>query len=457
MLARELLESFAQNLANLENAYKAFDIDAKNYKGDPNKLKEIENLFYSFYQSISPAIKTLEMAEYRYQVLFKAARDAIFIINEDLGFVIDVNTEAENLTEKSREELIGLQSTQLNIFNDSKFDLKLLNTENSIIFREFRKSNGKMIFMEISASKIYIGDQHLIQLIFHDITEIKLAEQKLQKHAKNIEILNKIINVANQAKTLSDLMDNILNYIRGFLNLDGCCLYLVDKTSEVATIKASKGIIHSFIKKNSQLKVKQNPYSIVFGNGVAVFNNNFPEIIHTLLEGTDFNSIAVFPLFSKLEIIGAIVILLRENKPFETEEIDLFVSIGLEMGTSIERMKNEDYLRQSEIRNNFLLKYVPFSIFRISNKGIFLDIKLSSDFEKFILPEDLLGKTIYDFFPKESIEKIIHYIEEAIKNKESKMMQLNLSISDKKMMFQVHIDPIGNNEVLFFLQNTPRV
>ena len=37
------------------------------------------------------------MAEQRYQALFKAARDAIFIINRDLGVIIDVNVAAERI------------------------------------------------------------------------------------------------------------------------------------------------------------------------------------------------------------------------------------------------------------------------------------------------------------------------------------------------------------------------
>ncbi len=458
MLARELLESFAQNLINLEDAYKAFDIDAKNYKGDPNKLMEIENLFFSFYKSIIPAIKALEMAEHRYQALFKAARDAIFIIDRDLGIIVDVNTEAENLFKKSREQIIGLQPSQLNIFNQSKLNLEALNIEsNSPIFTELKKSNDKMVFMEISASDIRLGDQHLIQFLFHDITDIKIAEQKLQTHSKNIEILNKIITVANQAKTLSELMDNILNYIKGFLNLDGCCLYLIDESTGIAKIKANTGLIHNFVRKNKELLINQSPYDIVFVNGVATYNNNFPSLINKFLEGTDFNSIVIIPLFSKFKIIGTMVILLREKKLFAPDEIDLYISLGLEMGTSIERMKNEEYLKQSEIRSNFLLKHIPFSIFRISNEGTILDVKLGKEIKKFVLPTTFLGKKLSEAFSKENSEKAFFYLEQALKTKESQKINLILPIENKKIIFQVHIDPINNKEVLFFLQNTSRI
>ncbi len=459
MLARELLESFSHNLINLEDAYKAFDIDAKNYKGDPNKLREIENLFFSFYKSISPAIKTLEMAEHRYQALFKAARDAIFIIDKDLEIIVDVNTEAENLIETSREQIIGLQPSQLNIFNLSKLNLEALNIEsNRPVFTELKKSNGKMVFMEMSACDIRLGDQHLIQLIFHDITRIKMAEQKLQRHSKNIEILNKIITVANQAKTLFELMDNILNYVISFLNLDACCLYLIDESTGIAKIKANKGrLIHNFTRKNREILVNQSPYDIVFVKGVAIYNDNFPSLINKFLEGTDFNSIVIIPLFSKFKINGTMVILLREKKLYAHDEIDLFISLGLEIGTSIERMKNEEYLKQSEIKSNFLLKHIPFSIFRISNEGTILDVKLGKEIKKFVLPAKFLNKKLSEAFSKENSDKVIFYLEKALKTKESQMINLILPLENKKVVFQVHIHPINDEEALFFLQNTLRI
>ena len=58
-----------------------FDFESNNYKGDIEKLEDIHNLFFSFYKSLKPTIKTLDFAEHRYQALFEASKDAIFIID----------------------------------------------------------------------------------------------------------------------------------------------------------------------------------------------------------------------------------------------------------------------------------------------------------------------------------------------------------------------------------------
>lgn len=354
-LAQELLESFAKELINLKDAYRAFDINSKDYKVNPDKLKEIENLFFSFYKSIKPAIRTLEMAENRYQALFKAARDAIFIINRNLGIIIDVNKEAEKLVELNHEEIIGHQPSQLKIvgqeMSESKISEHLNEEKTRAVLKRFKTSNGKILFMEVSANEIQLGDQHLIQFIFHDITNIKMAEEKIKEHAKNIELLNRIITFANQTENLSVLLDNILDSIMEFLNLDGSCIYLIDKSTEMARIEAQKGIPRNFIESKNLLKINQNPYDFIFINGVAIFNKNFPEIVNKFLEGTDFKTTALIPLFSKFEIIGAINIVLKNKRNFSTEEIDLLISIGLEIGMTINKMNNELALKR------MLLKY----------------------------------------------------------------------------------------------------
>lgn len=40
---------------------------------------------------------------------------------------------------------------------------------------------------------------------------------------------------------------------------------------------------------------------------------------------------------------------LENQRLFSTEEKDLLISIGLELGTAIKKMKYEEYLRRSEI------------------------------------------------------------------------------------------------------------
>ncbi|MFW9989583.1 MAG: ADP-ribosylation factor-like protein, partial [Candidatus Odinarchaeota archaeon] len=133
-----------------------------------------------------PSIEALKIAELRYEALFKAARDAIIIIDKNTGIIMDVNKEAEALFQRPFEDFIGLHSSQIlrdiiNIdFNEEVFDefnypfpLRL----------EVIDRSGNLIPVEISVNEVQMGGQVFAQYIIRDISKRVEAEIKL-KHSE---------------------------------------------------------------------------------------------------------------------------------------------------------------------------------------------------------------------------------------------------------------------------------
>ncbi|MFX0023102.1 MAG: PAS domain S-box protein [Candidatus Hermodarchaeota archaeon] len=463
MLANKLLEGFANYIINLEDAYLAFDYEPKDHKADPDKLKVIENFFFSYYESIKPVLKTLEMAEQRYQTLFQAARDAIFIVNRDTGVIVDVNLEGERLVEKTKEEIVSIKALDLELFDEGLVDptmvQHLINQPPPIISR-IKKSSKKQLYLEVNINEIELGDEYFIQYLFHDLSDIHVVEEKLKEHANKIDTLNKFISITNQASDLNDLLKKTVDYFTDFLNLNGCCIYLVDKIQGIAKIKAHKNLPQFFFEQNDNIKSLESPYDIVFAQGVALFNENFPEITKKFFKGDDSINGAVIPLFSKFEILGSINMILNQKANITVEEMELIITIGLEIGTAIEKMQNQENLMLSEAKNAILLKHIPFSIFRISIDGIFQDIKLDKKIEKILEistnSQDLIGKSIDNILPDTIAEEALKNIETALDAQTAVEMKFSIPYQDKKIIFRSDIIPIGKNEVLAFLQNLTR-
>ena len=463
MLANKLLEGFANYLINLKDAYLAFDYEPKDHKADLDKMKVIESFFFSYFESIKPVIKTLEMAEQRYQTLFQAARDAIFIVKRDTGVIVDVNLEAERLVEKTKDEIVGNKALELDLFDEGLVDpdmvQHLVNQPPPIISR-MKKSSRKQLYLEVNINEIELGDDFFIQYLFHDLSDIHVVEEKLKEHARKIETLNKFISIANQANDLKDLLKKTVDYFIDFLSLKGCCIYLVDKTQNIARIKAHKDLPQFFFEQNDNLRATENPYDIVFTKGVALFNENFPEIIRKFFKGVESISGAVIPLFSKFEIIGSINMILNRKKPLSVEEMELIITIALEIGAAIEKMQNQENLKLSEAKNTILLNHIPFSIFRISIDGIFQDIKLDKKIEKVFeistYPRNLIGRSINEILSDEIAEEALNNIEKALETQKSVEMKFIIPYQDNQIIFRSDIIPIGKNEVLVFLQNLTR-
>ncbi|MHA2281935.1 MAG: PAS domain S-box protein [Promethearchaeota archaeon] len=463
ILANELLAGFAQYIIKLDDAYKAFDHEPKDFKADIMKLQEIRSFFYSYFESIKPAIKTLVMAEQRYQALFKAARDAIFIMNRDTGIIVDANIEAEKLVEKTKEEIVGLEALQFELFDEGLVDpnmVRHLIDQPPPIISRIKKSTGKQIYLEVSVNEILLADQYFIQYLFHDLTDIHVVEDKLKEQVKKVDILNKIISVANQADNLTELLRKVRDSFIEVFELKACGIYLIDKTQQMAKIKVHQGFPSYFILENNQLDMNKNPYDIVFKKGVALINNNFPEFIIKFFPRIDSSSTAVIPLFSKFEIIGSINMIFQNVKTLLPEEMELIITIGLELGTAIERMQNKEELRQSEMKNNILFEHIPFSIFKISKQGILLEIKLDKKIkaimEQVFTSNNIIGKHVSKLLPPETVEGFQEKIEHALEDNESKEMKIILSIKSNQIIFQSNIVPLGDEEVLVFLQNLTR-
>ncbi|MFX0028364.1 MAG: PAS domain S-box protein [Candidatus Hermodarchaeota archaeon] len=148
------------------------------------ELRKIYNTILEKLKSVEPTIQALRIAEMRYQALFMAARDAILIIDRKSGIIVDANKQAEEILQLPSDILIGMHSTQLKLEGE-QVDFK------QIIFKQIELGNPQLIEIkienpseisipvEINASEIQMGGQNLIQCIIRDITERKIAENRL--------------------------------------------------------------------------------------------------------------------------------------------------------------------------------------------------------------------------------------------------------------------------------------
>jgi PAS domain S-box-containing protein len=147
------------------------------------------------------AEEALRGSEERFRELFENANDVIFL--QDLqGKILTINRAAESLTGYSRQEVLGQSIDNLidpdarPLHHDSiRAHLGGSATQHYELAFLSKKHNRR--FLEVSSRILYrAGQPYAVQGIGRDITERKLAQQRLQESAEELQRTNRELSTA---------------------------------------------------------------------------------------------------------------------------------------------------------------------------------------------------------------------------------------------------------------------
>jgi len=112
-----------------------------------------------------------------------------------------------------------------------------------------------------------------------------------------------------------------------------------------------------------------------------------------------------------------------------------------------ENKKAEESLKVSEERNRTMLSAIPDVIFKITNKGDYIDLQANP--ENLILPpESFKNRNIKDILPPKQAKKCLQLIKKAIKTNEVQIFHHDLFYQGEQYYFEGRIAKNGENEVL---------
>jgi PAS domain S-box-containing protein len=196
----------------LKNAHDELEIRVKERTADLQKANEL--LKKQINERIQVEEK-LKESEKKYRGLFENSGDAVFIVDIKTGIVLDANRQAEQLTERSRQELIGTHQSGLHPAEDAEYYRKKFqkHIKNDLVFdleAEVVKKDGSLIPVFICSNLIDLQGKKVIQGIFRDISKEKiisdlkgeLASRKLIRRAKAIIVKHYTITDSDAMKLL---------------------------------------------------------------------------------------------------------------------------------------------------------------------------------------------------------------------------------------------------------------
>ncbi|MFA4861000.1 PAS domain S-box protein [Methanoregula sp.] len=142
----------------------------------------------------------------KYRGLFELGSEAIFLIDNETGWLLEANEAATEMYGYSHEELLTMKNTDLSAEPEKTREVttKSVTGSVSIPLRYHRKKDGMVFPVEINGRFFTWEGRHVHVAASHDITDRKQGEEALRRANKKLNLLNSITrhDVVNQLTVL---------------------------------------------------------------------------------------------------------------------------------------------------------------------------------------------------------------------------------------------------------------
>lgn len=358
-------------------------------------------------------VDALKQAKEHAENLIETAN--VMVIGLDLeGNVQVFNKTAEVVTGYKKADVLGKNCFKILMPNDVWFD----NKQTFAIWRANRRmqdtyespiltKSGKKRYLSWQSSEIIdLGDVVGIISFGNDITDHKQKELLIEQ--LRIMSFVKDVGIAiNQGDTLSQILQQCAEAIVSNLDAALARIWTLNEKEDVLELQASAGVYTNKNGDHSRISVGELKIGLIARDRIPqvtndLINNHYvshPDWVRR--EG--LVAFAGYPLVVKDRLVGVMAIFAR--KPIIENVLNAMAGAADIVAMGIDRKKAADALSMSENKYRVLLENLPQRIFYKDRNLVYVSCSENYAKDLDIRPDEIVGKTDYDFYPKELAEK----------------------------------------------------
>ena len=235
---------------------------------------DLEKEYKKTKQELEISRGQLTRAEYNFKSLVNLIADPVAIVDHK-GNLLEINDKVVESTGYGKEELLGKNFMKMDIVTAKSKAILIKNLAKRMMGSnlkpyevEAKTKSGEMIHFEVNAQTIEYEGKSADLVVFRDITERKIMEEKLEKYAEQLEEkvkkrtktlreseekLRSIFNSSPDAIAVSDLKGNIIECNKAALDFLGFSkkkeligkrsLMFIEKTDQQKVRKIMKNVL----------------------------------------------------------------------------------------------------------------------------------------------------------------------------------------------------------------------
>ena len=297
-----------------------------------------------------------ERAAQRLASIVESSEDAI--VSKDLdGVIVTWNKGAERLFGYTAGEVVGKSVTIL-IPDDH------LGEEPNILGRirsgervehyetKRRHKDGSLIDISLTVSPIRDSDGRIVgaSKIARDVTARKRAERALAKHTTEQAALYEFTERLHRARSVDDVYQAALHAIVQAIGCSRASILLLDEAN-VMRFVAWRGLSDGYRKAvdghSPWAADTRDPQAICVGD---IATADMPDALKAIVTAEGIGALAFIPLVAGGRLVGKFMTYYETPHVFDEAEGRLALAIARQLGFSVDRMRVEEALRESEQR-----------------------------------------------------------------------------------------------------------
>ena len=379
----------------------------------PQRETDGSVLWHGFISDITErkqAEQVLKQSESRFKNLFDYHSAIMLLVEPVTGSIIDANDAAEHFYGYSKSLLKTMNIHELNVLSEKevKYEREKARNRNLNYFVfQHKLASGEERTVEVHSSPIDFQEKQILFSIIHDITDRKLAENKLlgseQRYRQLVETANEGIVVAqgNNFKFANPSATELSGYTEeellstpfiDFIYPDDRALVAGNYLKRLKGETADQSYIFRFIGKGNNLKWVEM-------SGIKIDWDGQPASLNFVSDITA-------------------------------------------------RKQAEDALIESEKHANALIGAFPDLMFIINQQGIFIDYRADIQ-DLYVQTEAIIGKRIRDIMPATFADLIEEKVNRTLQNGVMQIFEYQLDMPSRGIAdYEARMVPYGNDQVV---------